>query len=251
MKRLTAILLAGLLMIAFWAGCGPSISDREKMDDSSPDPTEASDAVPNDNDQADKPTDAPDNTVKGKWVLTKEDSERTRDEYQGREFTSVYTNDLYEHRYESKYEPDPNDPADGPTPYSAAFDCSCMLPDTLYPGDTARFTLVATVDYDDKPGSNGGICCSLTFFGLNPEPKINSKKGYNYSDSMYYPVYAGCPNEYGHMNDKYESGMNDFIDVTMPKITPEMNPRAYSEMTVTFSSSAGDSVFVYTWVDGE
>ena len=249
MKRLTAILLAGLLMIIFWAGCGPSSSGNDR-DRSTPTPTDAAGSETGKTAEPES-TDPPDNSIKGKWVLTTENIDRTTNEYNGLERSARYLVDLYEHRYESKYTPDPDDPSDGPTPYSAAFDCSCMLPDTLYPGDTARFTLVATVDYDDKPGSNGGICCSLTFFGLNPEPKINSKKGYNYSDSMYYPVYAGCPNEYGHMNDQYQSGMNDFIDVTMPKIAPEMNPSAYSEMTVTFSSSAGDSVFVYTWVDGE
>ena len=92
------------------------------------------------------------------------------------------------------------------------------------------------------------MCCSLGFSGLTPEPKINSKHGYKYSDLMYYPVRAGSTIEYGNAEvSSYKDGDTDYIDVTLPVITQDMNPLAYEKLTVTFMSNAGESEFVYTW----
>lgn len=245
MKKLIAILLAGLFIAVILTGCGESPKkDEDKTQKTENTESKIETAAP----ETETETEKPDLTVKGKWVLTGETVKRQREKYTSSETVSTYTVDLYEHRYERTYTPDPEDPSDGPTPYSAAFDCECMIPSALKPGDTVRFTLIATVDHDDKPGSNDGICCSLSFSGLTPEPKINSKHGYNYSDLMYYPVCAGSTIEYGHADSAANiDGMTDYIDVTLPVITQDMNPSAYEALTVTFMSNAGDSEFVYTW----
>ena len=245
MKKLIAILLAGLFIAGILAGCGdsPKKDDgKAQKNESTESKTETAAA------ETETETEKPDLSVKGKWILTSETVKRRREKYTSTETTGTYTVDLYEHRYEHKYTPDPEDPSDGPTPYSAAFDCECMIPSTLKPGDTVRFTLIATVDYDENPGSSDGMCCSLDFSGLTPEPKINSKHGYDYSDLMYYPVRAGSTIEYGNADSAaYVDGMTDYIDVTLPVITNDMNPAAYKTLTVTFMSNAGDSEFVYTW----
>ena len=249
MKKLIAIILfAGLFIAGILTGCGDS-PKRDNGKTSKTENTESKTETAATETETETETEKPDLSVKGQWILTGEQVVRQRDTYTSDEFSSVYKVELYEHRYEHKYTPDKEDPADGPTPYSAAFDCECMIPTVLKPGDTVRFALIASVDYDEKPGSNDGICCSLYFRGLNPEPKISSSKGYKYSDLMYYPVRAGSTVEYGHLEDNsyVDEGMNDFIDVTMPVITQDMNPTAYETLTVTFMSNAGESEFVYTW----
>lgn len=239
MKRMVSALLAALFMAVMWAGCGPSSSSHQTSSNeggSEPGPTVYA---------------TPDTSVKGKWVLTESTIMRERNKYASLESESVYTVELNEHHYSYTYTPDMEDPSDGPTPYTAAFGCEFMLPATLKPGDTVRFSLIAFVDHDGKQGHSGGICCTLIFSGLTPEPVLKSDRGYDYSDPMYYPVYAGSPVEYGHLDDKYRETMDDYIDVTLPVITPDMDPSAYSELRVVFASSAGESEFVYAWTPGE
>ena len=246
MKKIIAILLALTFVAGILASCA---SGHESNDDKSKKTDTAESKEETESAKAETESEKSDLTFKGKWVLTSEKVKRQREKYTSAEFTSSYTAELYEHTYEHKYEPDPEDPADGPTPYSASYLCSCAIPSTLYPGDTERFTLLAAVEKDEKPGSNDGMCCSIDFWGLNPAPQISSKNGYDYSKSMYYPVCAGSTIEYGHLEAKsYKDGMNDYISVTMPVITKDMNPSAYDELIVTFMSNAGESEFVYTWV---
>ena len=260
MKKIIAVLLIGILLAGLLVACAPSDSSNNN---DKPASTEASEndakatekekdteTEKSDNtvEKTDSTVEETDNTVKGKWVLTSNKVLRVRDTYTSDETTSTYSVELCEHTYEHKYTPDKEDPSDGPTPYTATFFCDCAIPETLTPGTASRFTIMAMVEHDDKPGHSDGMCCSMLFSGLTPEPEIKSQHGYDYSNQMYYPVCAGQTTEYGHIgNTTYTDGMDDFINVVMPTITSDMNPLAYETMTVTFVSNAGESEFVYTW----
>ena len=171
MRKLIAILLAGLFLAGTLVSCAPNPrKDNESKADGAVEEMDNNNGK-EDADDDEKETDAeseartekPDQTVKGKWVLTEKRVKRQREEYKTDEFHSVFSVDVYEHTFTHTYTPDKEDPTDGTTPYSASFFCDCTVPDALYPGENGKFTLVASVDYDEKPGSNDGICCSLDF----------------------------------------------------------------------------------------
>ena len=263
MKRLIAIILAGLFLAGALAGCAPdprnndsakktdAVEEKDKNDEK--EDADADGEKENDGDESEAETEAKtekdDQTVKGKWVLTEKRVKREREEYKTDEFHSVFSVDVYEHTYTHTYTPDKEDPTDGTTPYSASYFCDCTVPDALYPGENGKFTLTASVDYDDKPGSNDGICCSMDFWGITPEPTVTSSGGYDYSQNMYYPICAGSTISYGHMEDtEYVRDTDDTIYLSMPVITKDMRPASYETLTVTFMSNAGDSEFIYTWV---
>lgn len=262
MKKLICVLLIAGLLFALFAGCAPaeripsSSTGSEKHDSSSQkesskassensEKSSAASSAENSETSEAHPS-APDLTVKGKWVFSEMKILRVRAEYTNSENHSVYRNDGLEHFYDFTYMPDAEDPADGPDPFSASFGCYSTIPDSLSPGGTGSFSLICAPESDGKPGHTGGVCCSISVEGVQ-NAEITSKKGYDYSDPMVYPVYAGTPSEYGHLNDAYSDIMDDTVFIAMPVITQDMKPSSYETFTVTLLSNCGETAFVYTW----
>lgn len=244
LKRTIAIVLVAVLLLAVFCGCGgsPSTSTpKPQTSESTPKPEKTEEPEPS---QEPTPTPEP---IKGKWVLS-ETLADSRDDYVSEwgEFKGTYTAELYEHTAEWAYTPDPDDPSDGPVPYSGSFRCKCSLPKEIYPGETWTIVLSASADYDEKPSRTGGICCTVDLHDM--VGSYESSGGLKYTDNMFYPVFAGDPTEYGHTDDTYSAGMTDTITFHVPLMTSETYLERHKDQLLFFNSNAGSTYFIYSWI---
>ncbi len=206
--------------------------------------------------------DANPDEVRGTWILKKVETVRVSKEYvagSGEANAKSYAED-YTHFIKYSYTPDAEDPGDGPTPYSAIFYCTVELPQIVEPVTFYDAFINANIDSDGKPGHTGGICC---FFGIRDSDLyetytqgkdvfLRSAGNYNYSYSNnLYPVYAGAPSSYGHLDDPYQESMRDVIEFSFPFVKKADLEKAGSDpitIKLSFCSNAAETVYVYEYV---
>ncbi len=203
--------------------------------------------------------------VRGMWKLKSVETVYVAKDYEDG-FGEVSVRCLSEddtHIMKYKYTPDKDDPSDGPTPYSATFYCTVDIPKELEPLVDYDVKIEAKVESDGNPGHTSGICC---YFGIKDTDlydiydkgegtfiKSSGKYNYSYKDSLY-PIYAGSPVGYGHMEDPYAESMTDIMIISVPYLKKEDKEKQGDEPFVikfSFCSNAAETVFTYEFIPKE
>lgn len=184
--------------------------------------------------------------LKGEWVLVSAECTFVQNDYEGDGRKKEYTGEPYIHYLNFTL-------TENGVEKSTRFSCQCEPPHAVIPGRSAKILLKASKDGEKLTEENAGICCYCEVIGhnlLTDEMQFVSEKGYDYSDHMYYPLYAGNLLIYGHLGDEYGDGMSDYIGITMPVVTKTMFPSGnVPGFTIYFWSSAANSQFRYEWVN--
>lgn len=201
------------------------------------------------------------NCVRGMWRLNGVETVYVAKEYQDSfgEVTVKYSSDENgKHTIYYSYTPDKDDPADGPVPYSAEFVSYVEMPEELEPDVNNWINVIAKVVSDGKPGHTDGIC---SYFGMRSSELFDSydseglSVGYGNSlvfsdvDNLY-PVYAGSPTGYGHINDAYKDEMNHYIYLCPPYVTKEDYNKSKDKKFVikyAFCTNAAQTVYEYVY----